>query len=244
LETADLDFREDSDLINSYVKSLNAFDVKDWRTPAFLWLSLGRNGADTAKFFSLLNALVLGLVAIHGKASEKIAKRIGLVTNAIRNGSVISSATSPIYFSAGEWDKIQTLIERPKDPFAKPLLIRLNAKLSPDGLKSVFPAKIEVEHVLPRKPKPGSAWTQLFDAKQRDHYTSLLGNLALLNKKANASASNRDFAYKKEKIFGIDNNQCFALTSYVASQEVWDARRIEARHEALTSHARRLLRPY
>jgi hypothetical protein len=244
LGAAALDFREDSDLINAHVSSLNAFDVKEWRTPALLWLSLGRNGAETAKFFSLLNALVLGLIVLHGKSSKRLSKRIDIVTDAIANGSMINSATSPIRFDAEEWDKIQVLIERPKSEFAKHLLIRLNARLSPDELKSIFPVKAEIEHVLPRNPQPGSSWTQLFDAQELDHYTSLLGNLALLNKKANSGASNRDFDYKKKKLFGMNNNQCFAITNYIASQDVWDASRIEARHRSLIGLARQLLRPY
>ncbi len=244
LEAVDLDFDGDSDLINSYIISLRAFDVKEWRTPALLWLSLGRNGADTAKFFSLLNALVLGLIIIHGKSLKKIAQRMDRVTDAINNGNVISFATSPIYFNADEWNRIQTLIERPKSPFAKPLLIRLNARLSPDDYKSVFPTKVEIEHVLPQNPQPETEWTQLFNAKQRDFYTPLLGNLALLNKRANISASNREFRYKKDRIFSIDNNQCFALTNYVNNQDIWNASQIETRHQTLLVYARQLLRPY
>jgi hypothetical protein len=244
LETADLDFRDDSNLINSYVKSLKAFDVKEWRTPALLWLSLGRNGAETAKFFSLLNALVLGLIVLHGRSSRKLCRRLDLVTDAINSGSVITSATSPIRFTTDEWDKIQAQIERPKGSFTKHLLVRLNAKLSHDELRAVFLSKVEIEHILPQKPRPDSGWTQLFDETQREHYTHLLGNLTILNKKANAGASNRDFSYKKSRIFGIDNNQCFALTSYVNNLEVWDARQIEARHQVLMGHARQLLRPH
>jgi len=221
LSEAALDFGGDSASINHHIKSLLAFDLQDWRTPALQWLSTGRNGADTVRFFALLDALVLGLTVLHPKTSAKISRRFEQVSRSIEDGTIITAANSPVRFSDQEWKDIQELVKRPQRRFARHLLLRLNADASTSVFKSLFPNEVEVEHILPQNPKADSAWAELFSEPQREHYTHLLGNMTLLGKPANASIKNRCFPLKKQRIYNLEDNQCFALTVALSTVPNW-----------------------
>jgi hypothetical protein len=244
LSEASLEFGNDGVRINHHIRSLLAFDLQDWRTPALLWLSTGPSGADTLRFFALLDALVLGLTILHPKTSSKLSRRLEQVSGAIEDRTVIKAAGSPIRFSDPEWRDIQDLVTRPQRRFARHLLLRLNADASTNPFKSVFPSEAEVEHILPQKPKGDSTWMELFTETQREHYTHLLGNMTLLGKPANASVKNRCFSLKKQRIYNLEDNQCFALTVALSTFDQWDVSAINQRHNRLLEQTRRILRPY
>ena len=82
--------------------------------------------------------------------------------------------------------------------YCKYFLLRLEILASEHDTLREFSAK-SVEHVFPQKITVGSSW--LSDPKIADHstYVNTVGNLVLLSKGKNSSASNHDFAVKKEK---------------------------------------------
>ena len=81
------------------------------------------------------------------------------------------------------------------------VLLRLDALMSGGGASYDYDT-ITVEHVLPQNPKADSEWTKWFpDAQKRLEIVHSLGNLALLTRKKNASASNWEFDRKKMAYF-------------------------------------------
>lgn len=55
---------------------------------------------------------------------------------------------------------------------------------------------ITLEHILPENPEINSLWTTNFNDEDREKYTFLIGNLTLLLRGPNASASNNKFGIK------------------------------------------------
>lgn len=67
------------------------------------------------------------------------------------------------------------------------------------GAYDLHVSRATLEHILPQRPAPGSAWFAAFNETERGEMTWLLGNLTLLTVRSNASAKNRDFAAKRER---------------------------------------------
>ncbi len=65
---------------------------------------------------------------------------------------------------------------------------------------NVSPQVVNLEHVLPQKPKSGSKWMADFTAEQIEKYVYSLGNLALVETEINSRIGNDEFAAKREKL--------------------------------------------
>jgi len=80
-----------------------------------------------------------------------------------------------------------------------------------------------LEHVLPQTPPAGSDWLQWFpDKDERDGWTHRLANLVPLDRNKNSSASNYNFAKKKDAYFkGKGTASPFVLTQEVRSENTW-----------------------
>jgi hypothetical protein len=110
---------------------------------------------------------------------------------------------------------------------------------------SDFPAKVEVEHVLPQKPSPRSVWLKDFpDKTKRLVFSQLLGNFAILTKPTNSRASNYDFHKKRETISGTGNSNTFPITAESVNYAQWDENSIKARHEKLYGIACQIMSPH
>ncbi len=82
--------------------------------------------------------------------------------------------------------------------YSKYLLLRAEILASELDQDKEFVVR-SVEHVLPQNPKEDSAWRKTFSDEDIAAVVHTAGNLVLLSKGKNASASNRDFPEKKEK---------------------------------------------
>lgn len=103
-------------------------------------------------------------------------------------------------------------------------------------------SSLSVEHVLPAKVGPNSAWARLIPDKDvRADVCHSLGNLTLLGGGANSAASNRDFAIKKETYQRLEGAGLTALTAEVMAEKHWDEATIRRRHHRLVEL---LLTPY
>lgn len=60
-----------------------------------------------------------------------------------------------------------------------------------------------------------------------------LGNLALLSRKKNSSASNRDFAWKKSTYFTKGGTSAFALTTQVLQHAEWTTEVMQQRQDSM-----------
>src|SRR6185369_12390387 len=85
-----------------------------------------------------------------------------------------------------------------------------------------------IEHVFPQNPSEGGEWVKQEGADDLIGFVHSVGNLVLLSRGKNASASNLDFAAKKEKYLKK------RVSDYPRSIEVlgydnWDRKVIEKR---------------
>ena len=93
------------------------------------------------------------------------------------------------------------------------LLLRMDALMS-DGSASYQHEVVSVEHVMPQQPAPNSQWsTWVPDSAVHQKWVHKLGNLTLLSRKKNSSASNYEFERKKTVYFTKGGICAFALTT-------------------------------
>jgi hypothetical protein len=113
------------------------------------------------------------------------------------------------------------------------VLLRLDALLSGGGATYDYDT-ISVEHVLPQTPEPNSEWSRWFPiTRERESYVHALGNLVLLTRKKNSSASNYEFDRKKSAYFTKGGVSPFALTTQVLSHATWTPEIVDRRQELL-----------
>jgi hypothetical protein len=101
------------------------------------------------------------------------------------------------------------------------LVLRLESLVRAPGLH--LKEAVSLEHVLPQTPTDNSNWLEWFpDEEERDAWTHRLANLVPLDRKKNSSASNYDFAKKKDAYFKAKGKASpFVLTQEVRSENEW-----------------------
>jgi uncharacterized protein DUF262/uncharacterized protein DUF1524 len=102
-----------------------------------------------------------------------------------------------------------------------------NSSLDPALVPDENTDKVNLEHVLPRSPKPGT-WVA-FDADAVDQYSTKFGNLCLLLTKDNNAAENEEFSVKKPYYA----KSSLKLTKGVAQFTDWTPASIAARQKQL-----------
>jgi hypothetical protein len=113
------------------------------------------------------------------------------------------------------------------------LVLRLESLVRAPGVK--LQSAVSLEHVLPQIPPDGSDWLQWFpDEDEREAWTHRLANLVPLDRNKNSSASNYDFAKKKNVYFkGKGTASPFVLTQEVRSEDKWTPAMLIDRQERL-----------
>ncbi len=91
--------------------------------------------------------------------------------------------------------------------------------------------KVNLEHILPRSPTPGT-WAS-FDADGVDQYSTKLGNLCLLLTKDNSAGKNEEFSVKRPSFA----RSSLKLTKDVAQFTSWTPSSITARQRQLATFA-------
>lgn len=87
---------------------------------------------------------------------------------------------------------------------------------------------------MPQQPAPNSQWEAWVpDKRLHQLWVHRLGNLALLSRKKNSSASNRDFAWKKTVYFTKGGTTAFALTTQVLHHADWTVNVMQQRQDAM-----------
>ncbi|WQT38726.1 DUF262 domain-containing protein [Helicobacter pylori] len=101
----------------------------------------------------------------------------------------------------------------------------------------VMDAEIQVEHVLPQKPKRGSQWDADFDKEKKEEWVNNIANLTLLKRKKNAQALNGDFDEKRKIYSGKDTSKvisCYDITKKLhRDYEKWDEKSLQKRYDFL-----------
>jgi hypothetical protein len=222
--------------VNALFGWLKRIDNVDWIPPAIAFLSANRNAPDKlVEYFTLLERLAASMFVRRVNITSRI-DRYGSVLRSFADGQDISDASSPLQLSVQE--KRDTLTALDGDIYNIPrvplyILQRLDHALS-DGDATYNYKTISIEHVLPQNPKDSSKWVADFpNASERESMTHKIGNLVLLNRRKNASASNLEFDQKKEKYFKKNRVSPFPLTTDVLREEQWTPSVVQDRQSKL-----------
>ncbi|MFT4269204.1 MAG: DUF262 domain-containing HNH endonuclease family protein [Xenophilus sp.] len=238
---ADFEATELAETINEHLSWLNRVDFKDWVPPALVYFKRFRQQPKRlAEFFQTLERLTYFLLVTRVGINERIETYAAL-TKEIEpdafDGDVAALKTLALtdkqkreFVAALDGDIYRNL---PKARMA--LVLRLESLVRAPGVQ--LQNAMSLEHVLPQTPPDGSDWLQWFpDEDERDAWTHRLANLVPLDRNKNSSASNYDFAKKKDVYFkGKGKASPFVLTQEVRSEGEWTPKLLTERQKRLVS---------
>ncbi len=226
-----------ADEINRLLKWLIRIDNIDWLPPSILYMKNHSNdSAALHRFFTDLERLAAIQMLLRASVNDRI-ERYGRVITAIEKGEDLYRAGSPLQLTALEQnaaikaldDDVYNLLPKLRTY----ILLRLDSALSGGGATYDYDL-ITVEHVLPQNPEAGSQWETWFpDPAMRDGVVHRLGNLALLTRKKNSSASNFKFDKKKTSYFTTGGVSPFAITTQVVKEKEWTPTVVQQRQSEL-----------
>ncbi|MCJ9707620.1 DUF262 domain-containing HNH endonuclease family protein [Bordetella hinzii] len=228
-----------AETINEYLSWLNRVDFKDWVPPALLYFKRFRQQPKLlAEFFKSLERLTYFMLVTKAGINERIETYAAL-TKEIEpetfNGDLAALTTLTLtdaqkrkFVAALDGDVYDDL---PKARMA--LVLRLESLVRAPGVQ--LQDAVSLEHVLPQNPPGGSEWLQWFpDENEREAWTNRLANLVPLDRNKNSSASNYDFAKKKNVYFkGKGTASPFVLTQEVRSEKEWTPTLLAERQKRL-----------
>jgi len=226
-----------ADAINELLRWLNQIDNFDWIPPAIKFVTDHRGEpSKLVRFLTDLERLAAGMMTTRVDVTRRI-ERYGRVLTAMDKDENLYAEDSPLQLSADERRDVSAALDgdiynvRNVPRYA---LLRLDALLSEGEAHYDLPV-ISIEHVLPQTPSSSSEWMANFpDEEQRARLVHRLGNLVLLSRRKNTSASNYDFEDKKTKYFtGRGGVSPFALTTQVLREPTWTPEVIERRQQDL-----------
>lgn len=224
--------------VNEHLRWLGRLEFTDWVPPALAFMPGARTKPEAMhQFFRDLEGLTYSMLITKKGINERI-DRFSRLTLAIESGGDLWNSDSPLQLAPSEQYSVYTALDGPiYETLAararSAVLLRLDALLSGGGAKYEYET-VTVEHVLPQNPPPGSEWLEWFpDTKDRLMWVHRLGNLALLTRRKNSSASNYDFSKKKEAYFSRKGISPFVLTTQVLGKNEWTLGILEKRQQEL-----------
>lgn len=228
-----------AETINEYLSWLNRVDFKDWVPPALVYFKRFRQQPKLlAEFFKSLERLTYFLLVTKVGINERIETYAALTKEiepetfkgdlAALTTLTLTDAQKRKFVAALDGDVYDDL---PKARMA--LVLRLESLVRAPGVQ--LQDAVSLEHVLPQTPPDGSDWIKWFpDEDERDGWTHRLANLVPLDRKKNSSASNYDFAKKKDAYFrGKGTASPFVLTQEVRSEKEWTPTLLAERQKRL-----------
>ncbi|WP_296869644.1 HNH endonuclease family protein, partial [Tibeticola sp.] len=236
---ADFEATEHAETINEHLSWLNRVDFKDWVPPALVYFKRFRQQPKRlAEFFQSLERLTYFLLVTKVGINERIETYAALTKEiepetfkgdlAALTTLTLTDAQKRKFVAALDGDVYDDL---PKARMA--LVLRLESLVRAPGVQ--LQNAVSLEHVLPQTPPDGSDWLQWFpDQNEREAWTHRLANLVPLDRNKNSSASNYDFAKKKNVYFkGKGTASPFVLTQEVRSEDKWTPAMLIDRQERL-----------
>ncbi|MEZ5438296.1 MAG: DUF262 domain-containing HNH endonuclease family protein [Lysobacteraceae bacterium] len=240
---ADFEAIEHAETINEHLSWLNRVDFKDWVPPALMYFKRFRQKPGLlAQFFESLERLTYLLLVTKVGINERIETYAALTKEiepanfdgdlATLNTLELTDKQKRDFVAALDGDIYRNL---PKARMA--LVLRIESLVRAPGVQ--LQNAVSLEHVLPQTPPENSDWLQWFpDEDERETWTHRLGNLVPLDRNKNSSASNYDFAKKKDVYFrGKGTASPFVLTQQVRSAAEWTpALLVDRQQRLVTSH--------
>ena len=224
---ADFEATEHAETINEHLSWLNRVDFKDWVPPALVYFKRFRQKPKLlVEFFQSLERLTYFLLVTKVGINERIETYADLIkeieSDAFKGDLAdlttlaLTDAQKRKFAAALDGDVYDDL---PKARMA--LVLRLESLVRAPGVQ--LQNAVSLEHVLPQTPPDGSDWLQWFpNEDEREAWTHRLANLVPLDRNKNSSASNYDFAKKKNVYFkGKGTASPFVLTQEVRSEDKW-----------------------
>ncbi|WP_298574456.1 DUF4268 domain-containing protein [uncultured Luteimonas sp.] len=238
ISDADHASTRNAEAINDALRWLNRLEFKDWMPPALAFFTRHKGDPDALLgFVTGLERLAYSMLVRKAGVNERI-ERFSRLTAAVEAGDDLAQPASALQLSPLEQHEMYTMLDGPlyRTHSARALgviLLRLDA-LASDGSKTMQHDQVTVEHVLPQTPRADSIWVKWMPSEQeRQGWVHRLGNLALLNRKKNSSASNYDFDRKKHTYFSKGGACAFPLTTQVLQQAEWNGPVLQARQASL-----------
>lgn len=236
---ANFEATEHAETINEYLSWLNRVDFKDWVPPALVYFKRFRQQPKLlAEFFKSLERLTYFLLITKVGINERIETYAALTKEiepetfkgdlAALTTLTLTDAQKRKFVAALDGDVYDDL---PKARMA--LVLRLESLVRAPGVQ--LQDAVSLEHVLPQTPPDGSDWIKWFpDEDERNGWTHRLANLVPLDRKKNSSASNYDFAKKKDAYFkGKGKASPFVLTQEVRAENEWTPTLLAERQKRL-----------
>jgi Protein of unknown function DUF262/Protein of unknown function (DUF1524) len=229
---------EKAEIVNEHLRWLNRLEFNDWLPPALAFAVRHRNEPKKMEaFFRDLERLAYSMLIRKSSINDRIEK-FSRLTKEVESSEDTTSPKSALQLSSAEQTATYKVLSGPiYDTLAararSAVLLRLDALVSGGGATYDYET-ITVEHILPQNPKADSKWVEWFpDAQRRIEIVHSIGNLALLTRKKNASASNWEFDRKKKAYFSKDGVSPFVLTTQVLEHNEWTPEVVAARQKQL-----------
>lgn len=227
-----------AELVNESLKWLNRLEFNDWVPPA-LAFAVRRRGEPTAMrtFFANLERLAYWMLVTKVGINGRI-ERFSALTKEIEANAALDAPTSSLQLTPTEqYGMYRVLSGSLYDSLSARartvLLLRLDSLVSGGGASYDYDT-ITVEHVLPQNPQEKSKWLEWFpEVAERLAIVHTLGNLALLTRKKNSSASNYEFDRKKAAYFARGGVSPFVLTTQVLGHTEWTPQIVASRQADL-----------
>ena len=220
--------------VNEHLTWLNRLEFNDWVPPALRFFVLHRNDPSLVlEFFRDLERLSYSMLIRRIGPNGRI-ERFSALTSAIESEMDLFDSSSPLQLSAEEQHLVYmaldgAMYDTHSSRALALLLLRLDRIMS-DASATYQHDVVSVEHVMPQQPAPNSSWAAWMpDKADHQRWVHRLGNLALLSRKKNSSASNRDFGWKKSSYFTKGGTSAFALTTEVLQHADWTLDVLEKR---------------
>lgn len=239
IRNADFEATEYAETINEHLSWLNRVDFKDWVPPALVYFKRFRQKPKLlAEFFGSLERLTYFLLVTKVVINERI-ETFAALTKEIESADFSGELTTLNTLALTDKQKREFTVALDGDiyrnlPKARmALVLRLESLVRAPGVQ--LQNAVSLEHVLPQNPPDGSDWTNWFsDEEAREGWTHRLANLVPLDRNKNSSASNYDFAKKKDVYFkGKGTASPFVLTQEVRSVSEWKPDILTKRQERL-----------
>lgn len=157
---------------------------------------------------------------------------VSAVLNGARKSSELLPTLKKVYLSDSRFLNSFsefTVSTRNRKNLAKHILFEIEHQMSREDYR-VQSAKYSLEHIVPENPEDG--WDE-FDNRVKDLFLWRLGNLALLDSKANKRIGNQPFAEKR----AVYKSSSFKITQGCAEYDEWTPREINQRQREMATIA-------
>ncbi len=194
--------------IANYIQTLFWLQRHYWLPAVLSWLETrGADHPDTVMFFRRLDRLSW-LMRIAGRDPVEQERRFRQIVNAIKSGiSLQDIASFEIEPRVAHFACKNLLSRTLYDKTYARLILRRLSLLAGQDCGPIDGDGATVEHVLPRKPQQGTAWSELYlDKKAIDQHVHRLGNLVVLTFSENQNAGAKPLR---------DKQAVFAQTSHI-----------------------------